>query len=97
MDSTSSFDDWLEQNDVEGHEEVYALYQAVEGRETFGNFEVSTEGGKTFIKGPASILVLATNKARVAFLKTVEQLKGDDDLDMDSWYSFKRSMADPKA
>jgi hypothetical protein len=97
MDSTSNFDAWLEQNDVEGHEEIYALHQALEGRKTFGNFEVTRDGEKTFIKGPASILVLATNKARVAFLKTVEQLKGDDDLDMDSWYSFKRSMADPKA
>jgi hypothetical protein len=97
MDSTSNFHDWLEQNDVEGHEEIYELYHAVQGRETFGNFEVSTSGEKTFIKGPASILVLATKSAEAAFSKLVYELKADDGLDMDSWYGYQRNMADPKA
>ena len=33
MSTTTSFDVWPEENEPEGHEEIYALYQAVERRD----------------------------------------------------------------
>jgi len=97
MSSTTNFDDWIEENDPEGHEEIYALYQAISSREGFGNFDVTTDGEKTFIKGNVSTLVLVNENARAAFSKMVDELKGDDTMDMDSWYGFQRNMANPKA
>ena len=87
----------LGENDPEGHEEIYALYQAVENREGHGPFDVTTKGEMTFVKGHASTLVLANQNARSAFLKMVDDLKNDNELDMESWYGFRRNMANPKA
>jgi len=87
--STTSFDDWMGNNKPDGHEDIYALYNAVAMGETFGTYDVVTDGDKTFIKGPVSTLVLVSEKARNAFLKEVEGLKDDPEMDMESWYGFK--------
>jgi hypothetical protein len=97
MSTRTSFDDWLSENDVEEPEEIYALYEAVTNREGDISFEVTTVGEKTFIKGHASNLLLATEKARKAFARRVDQLKGDDTLDMESWIGLQRNLANPKA
>ena len=97
MSTTTSFDDWLSENNVEEPEEIYALYEAVTNREGDIAFEVTTVGEKTFIKGHASTLLLATEKARKAFARMVDQLKGDDTLDMESWIGLQRNLANPNA
>ena len=96
--SITSFDDWLGAEDPDGHEEIYALYQAVSNRETFGNYEVKVKDERTFIKGSSdSTLVLGSEKARDAFLREVEKLKDDDEMDMEGWYAYSRAMANPHA
>lgn len=97
MPSTTDFEVWLEENEPDGYEEIYALYRSVEEREANGNWDVTTNGEKTFVTGSTSTLQLLSEKARLAFLKQVELLKTDPEMDMDSWYGFERSMADPKA
>jgi len=97
MSSTTNFDVWLEENEPDGHEEIYSLYQAVDLREGYGLWDVTTQGDKTFIKGTTSTLQLLSEKARLAFLTAVEKLKDDPEMDMESWYGFERNMANPKA
>ena len=41
MATITDFEAWLEQADPEGHEEVYALYQAVYGADDYGFYELS--------------------------------------------------------
>lgn len=98
MGSTTDFDDWLAAEDVEEHEEIYALYQAVSGREDFGNYTINVKGDQTFVKGhTGTTLFLGSEKARRAFLNAVHALTGDSEMDMDSWIGYQRNMANPKA
>ncbi len=97
MRTTTSFDDWLSENDVEESEEIYALYEAVTNRKGDIAFEVTTAGEETRIKGPASTLLLATEKARKVFARKVNKMKRDDTLDMESWIALQRNLANPKA
>jgi hypothetical protein len=97
MQTTTNFDVWLEENEPDGHEEIYALYQAVDFRESYGFWNVKCDGEKTFVEGSTSRLGLLTEKARLAFLRSVEALKSDPEMDMESWYGYERNMANPKA
>jgi hypothetical protein len=97
MSTTTNFDDWLSENSVEDPEEIYALYEAATNRKGDLIFEVTTVGEKTFIKGDASTLLLATEWARKAFVTRINQLKGDDTLDMESWIGLQRNLANPNA
>ena len=97
MSTTTSFDVWLEENEPEGHEEIYALYQAVERRDDWGLYNVTNDGDRTFVKGPTSTLLLASDKARKAFLTKVNALKDDKELNMESWYHFRHNLANPRA
>jgi hypothetical protein len=93
MTDTSDFEVWLAENEPDGHEDIYSLYQAVECREDYGIWSVKVRGEKTFVTGPEGTLQLLSEKARQAFLKEVEALKDDDELDMESWYGFHDAMA----
>ena len=53
MTTTTNFEIWLEENEPEGHEEIYALYQTVVTRDDWGAYAVTNVGGKTFVKGPS--------------------------------------------
>ena len=97
MTTITDFEVWLEENEPEGHEEIYALYQAVVSRNDWGFYNVTNDGDKTFVKGSLSTLLLASGKARKAFLSRVDALRDDRELDMESWYHFRRNMANPKA
>jgi len=97
MPSTTDFDEWLEENNPDGHEEIYTLYLSVDEREGNGIWEVTTKDDKTFVSGSTSTLQLLSEKSRLAFLRKIEGLKSDPEMDMESWYGFERNMADPKA
>ena len=82
----------------EGHEEIYALHEAVSNRETFGPWRVTTDGDRTFIEGSLSTLALVSEKARVAFRQKVRELTGESEpFDIETWYGFERNMANPRA
>lgn len=91
--TTSGFEEWFGDNEPDDFEDIYALYNAASSRETFGTYEVKTSGEKTFITGPISTLALLSEKARTAFLAKIEDLKDDPDMDMESWYGFKRAIS----
>jgi hypothetical protein len=93
METIHDFDAWLDLEQPEGHEEIYDLYRSVQLRKTGGFYHVSTKGEQTFIRGQSSTLRLANEKARHAFLAKVVALKDDDQMSMEGWYEFRRSMA----
>lgn len=94
----NDFEEWLALEGVDEHEDIYALYEAVSGRDNFGNYEVIVNGDMTFVKGHTdTTLVLASEKARRALLREVASLRGDTEMDMDSWVGFERNMANPRA
>jgi hypothetical protein len=97
MSSTTNFEVWLDENEPDGHEEIFTLYLSVNEREGHGVWRVSTNGDKTFVTGPTSTLDLLSDYARLTFLRKVEALKRDPEMDMESWYLFERSMANPKS
>lgn len=87
---------------VEGHHEVYALYQTVlsgEGEDPFTCQHGKKGRKQLFIKSDCSedTLMLASEKAQTAFLKYIEQAFCEDDMDIDSWYGWKCNMDNPKA
>jgi hypothetical protein len=97
MGTITDFEAWLDQADPEGHEEVYALYQAVYGAEDCGFYEckASVNGTEWFLRAGhvEDTLMLASGKARSAFLSLIERRYTDGDMDIESWYGYKRAMA----
>ena len=97
MATITDFEAWLDQADPDGYEEVFALYQAVTECGSFGFYECKAgpKGTNWFIKGGGTedTLMLASQKARDAFTKLVEEKYGDGELDMESWYHYHRNMA----
>ncbi|MDS4031853.1 MAG: hypothetical protein RKO66_17535 [Candidatus Contendobacter sp.] len=97
MGTITDFDSWLDQADPDDFEEVYALYKAVETGEEYGIYscKVSPDRTKWFVKAghTEDTLMLASEKAKGHFLSTIHRRYGDAELDMESWYHYKRNMA----
>lgn len=97
MATITDFEGWLDEADPDGFEEVYSLYMAIENGEEFGPYECkpSSDNSKWFIKASHTddTLMLASEKARKAFLSLIHSRFCDPKLDMESWYHYKRNMA----
>ena len=97
MTTVTDFEAWLDQADPEGHEEVYSLYRAVEDATQISFFECKpAKGGNGLIVYKDNIndkLLLASDKAKSAFLKEIEKRYVDNDMNIEGWYEFNRSMA----
>jgi hypothetical protein len=97
MATITNFNDWLEQADPSGYEEVYALYRALEDCDASGIYSCikSEKGDKWFFKGENTedTLMLASPKAKDMFMKLIESKYGDGELDMESLYHLERNMA----
>ena len=98
MNITTDFQKWLNAAEPEGHQEVYSLYRAVEDCSSFGIYDVKPAKGSggRWIVSTSHLdegLLLASDEAREAFLLHVTRTYCDRDLDMESWYSYKHSIA----
>lgn len=97
MAKITDFEAWLDQVDPEGHEEVYSLYRSVADATQIGLFESKpAKGGKGLIVYKDHIddyLLLASDKAKSAFLNEIEKRYVDNDMNIEGWYEFHRSMA----
>lgn len=96
--STTNFQEWFEQIDFEdeNHEEVFELYNTVKNNENNCMFRSETinKGAGQIVRCSFSdtSLIIATEKAKKAFLKTLESVFCEN-MDIDSWYGFKVNMA----
>lgn len=91
----TDFDLWLDSVDLSDFNDVYALYHSVSGIEDWGSFR--TERGRGFQQllvhssDCSEPLLLASDKARDAFLKKVEN-DYCEDMDIESYYGFHHAM-----
>lgn len=96
MTTTTEFDCWLDMADPDDHEEVYALHQAVSNIEESGIYSCSSNNGRYFIKADhvEDTLMLASDKARNAFLSILESRYGAEEFGgIEGWYGYKRAIA----
>ena len=98
MKITTDFENWLNAVEPDDHHEVYSLYKAVRECSPFGIFDVrpAKGPGDRWIVSASHVsegLLLASSKAREAFLSQIAETYCDSDLDMESWHSFKHSSA----
>lgn len=94
MATITDFNAWLDEADPDDCEEIYALYKAVMDVDELGMYKCSVNNGKYFVKGnhTEDTLMLASEKARLAFMKTMDarfKIEGD----LEGWYGFERAMA----
>lgn len=91
----TDFDLWLDNVDLSDFNDVYALYHSVSGIENWGTFRAERGRGAqqllVYSHDCSEPLLLASDKARDAFLKKVE----DDyceDMDIEGYYGFHHAM-----
>lgn len=90
---TTSFDDWLADSDPQGHEELGTLHEAVDSGRSAGLWNVSRRGERIIVTGPSGQpLVLSSEAARKAFLKTLAKHTGQNELDASAWAQQRRAM-----
>src|ERR1035441_2135983 len=94
METTTEFDAWLDVNDPETEMEKENLINSVQNVQTFGDYPTTKNGDKYFVKGWADdTLLLASEKARSAFIARVRLIKVPDDLEE----GYQRNINNPKA
>lgn len=97
MTTITDFEAFLDQAEPDDHEEVYALYKAVEDCTDMTWYEcVEAPNGKWIVSSPNAEdkLLLASQQAKDAFLHLVsERYIDDQDQDIEGWYGYKRAMA----
>ena len=97
MTTITDFNAWLDQAEADDHEEAYALYQAVRDTTDMGPYKcVSAPNGKWIVSASHAEdnLLLASDAAKSTFLSMIsDRYIHDADMDMESWYHYKRNMA----
>lgn len=91
----TDFNAWFLFHGMEDYNDVYCLYRSVYDVDQYGIF--STVKGRTegtyFVKSTIcdDTLMLASEKARDAFLSTI-RIKFCDDMDIEAYYAIHREM-----
>lgn len=94
MGTTTSFEDWLNENTPVSNSEIYSLWRAVYDQQSQGLWEViPTRTGMIIKKGSDDGLMLASEAARKKFLRKLESFKDDRDADMETWWISKRDQS----
>ena len=93
MATITSFESWLDQVRPDGTDDVYSLYRAIMGEESFGRFHCSKERGQLFLRTGKTddVLMLASDKAVKAFLSTLKK-RFNIEGDIEAWYIARRAM-----
>lgn len=95
--STTDFDAWLDEADLENYEEVYCLYRSVADCDEMGSFKTQVAKGTdngwiVSARHCADTLHLCSETAKNAFLTKLEK-KYCGELDMESWYAIEYANA----
>lgn len=104
MATTMNFEEWIDGVDPDDYNEVYCIYRSVADLnedndvEEWGGFKASrketSRGPMYFIKSTFSdeVLMLASDKARDAFIDYLTKRFAGEELDIEGWYYFKYEM-----
>jgi len=102
METTISFEEWLEQiDDVDdlilenNAENVHSLFCAVKNCENIGPFNVKKKGEQIFIEaeGEEMRLRIPTANARKSFCKYLIKKYVPEDMTLDGWRVYQRGMS----
>lgn len=97
MATITDFEAFLDQAEPDDHEEVYALYKAVEDCCDMTFYECErAPNGQWIVSSPVASdkLRLASQDAKDAFLRLVhERYVNDEGQDIEGWYGYQRAMA----
>lgn len=98
MGTIKDFKAWLDEVSLDGYEEVYSLYSSVKNVEKWMSYTTKVRPCKTgnqyFVEadGCDDTLLLASEEAKKAFLKFLEDTYCDEGMDMESWYGYNYMM-----
>lgn len=90
--STTSFDEWLDQVNLNYYADVYALHQAIEGETSFASYTaVRAPNGWLVVTAPsvATKLVLNSEKAKKALLDLICARHVEPGMQIDAWYGME--------
>jgi hypothetical protein len=97
MATMTDFKEWISAADLEDHNDVYCLYNAVEKLEEWGGFKCTkketSKGNLYFVKCSYldDILMLLSDKARDFFMDHLERTYAGE-MNIEGWYYFKQAM-----
>ena len=84
MRITTNFDHWLKANGPIRLGDYFEISYAVRHlSDTDYRYRAWRKGGKVFVRGPVSVLVLASDAAVRAFLRLVDRLDRMDEVDVE--------------
>ena len=98
MATMTDFNEWLLGADIEDHNDVYCVFKAAKELEEWGAFNctkrITSKGNMYFLKCSYidDILMLASDKAREAFLYHLEKKYAGNENDIESWYYYKEAI-----
>jgi hypothetical protein len=92
MRTTLNFDDWLMANGPIQIGGYFSISYAVRHLcDTDYRYSAWRRGGKVFVRGPVSVLVLASDAAVGAFLRLIDRLDRMDKIDVEGLVEELRS------
>ena len=94
MGTITEFNDWLEQANLEGFEDVYALYSCVLSGSNFGEWVCKKKDGRLFISAGHcdDKLMIASDSAKSLFLEIISRKYCAEKMDMETWYISQKEM-----
>ncbi|KLD71237.1 hypothetical protein [Xanthomonas pisi] len=97
MSRITNFSVWLNQTQLDDHEDVYDLYKAIEGAEEVGLYKCTALADQTRwlvrAKCVEDTLMLVSIEARSAFLREIERRSTGGEMDIESWYGYMCAMS----
>ncbi len=97
MATITDFNEWINAVELEDYNDVYCVYKSITELQEWGGFtgtmRTTSKGNMYFIKCSYmdDILMLASDKAKDAFLTTLEK-RFAGDMTIEGWYDFSYSM-----
>ncbi len=96
MATTTNFQEWIDSITNDDIEEIYCLYECIEGVTEMGAFKCTQKNDMLFVQNRDNglTLMLSSEKAIKMFLDLLDKTYGDDFGDVYGNYNFYRSMED---
>lgn len=99
MGKVTDYKEWISNVNLEGHQDVYDLYNSVNNYESAGKFHTSKEITNTdseyLVKaeGNEDSLLLKSEEEKFSFLQHIaDEYTDSGDGDVETWYNLKKEL-----
>lgn len=89
--STTNFDGWLDEVNLDNYADVYALHETIEGETSFASFKAErAPNGKLIVTAPGvdNTLVLTSEKAKHALIDLICARHVEPGMQIGAWYAM---------